>query len=193
MGIKIGALLFLVAVGVWRAPAYGQARCDCDVVVDQCRAEISEIPTQAVGSRFLIRANTQQCAIVEWTIDGTRGQTTVWDDGEEIDKVGERTGAIEVRSCRVCQDRLRGGSATAQPTAASLQNDSRCSRALEDRGRAFFCVGVPLSRTIICKADGRTSSFTMPDPRSSQYDNGGFSQDLNRVTAAIDSAIRSCP
>jgi len=58
----------------------------------------------------LVAANTDSCAIVEWSVDGSNGMTTVWDDGEEVSRVSPRKsdGTIDVQSCRVCKDREKG-------------------------------------------------------------------------------------
>ena len=89
--------------------ASADARCDCESVVAQCRAQIEEVPTTSAGSRFRIKADTDHCAMVEWSADGNDGQTTVWDDGEEISRVAPRKpgGSLRVLSCRVCKDNLK--------------------------------------------------------------------------------------
>jgi len=117
---SIGLLLLASA-------AQGESRCDCDVVVDQCRAQITEVPHTSVGSRFHVQADTDHCAIVEWTIDRVRGQTTVWDDGEDIDKVTERPqgGTIEVNSCRICKDNLKDKKPTLSTIMAVCQAGDR--------------------------------------------------------------------
>jgi hypothetical protein len=99
----------LAAIGLLFAQgAYAQARCDCDVIVGQCQATVEEVPTRSPGARFKLQANTEQCAIVEWSVDGDRGQTTIWDDGEEVSRVSPRKpgGTVKVHSCRVCKDTL---------------------------------------------------------------------------------------
>ena len=115
---------------VWSAltsVGFTQSRCDCDEIVGQCTAQITELPTNSPGARFRITANTERCSIVEWSVDGDRGMTTVWDDGEDVSRVGPRKagGTIKVHSCRVCKDRLRG---TNEKKEAATRGNGSCEQ-----------------------------------------------------------------
>lgn len=144
--------------------AHGQARCDCDVIVKQCRAEVSEIPSKSVGPRFLVRADTEHCAIVEWSVDGDKGQTTVWDDGEEVTRVTPRKpgGSIEVQSCRVCKDRLMDSAAHERQSLPETIAKKGCEKVTDEGHRVICSTGDVL--TIYCKSDGSAQTFRLPAP-----------------------------
>jgi hypothetical protein len=146
-------IVLAIAAIFGASAAHAQTRCDCSLTVGQCRGEVKEVPTKQPGARFHIQADTEQCAVVEWSVDSDKGQTTVWDDGEEVSRVSPRKpgGKIEVQSCRICKDRLKGERAAngAAPTA--------------DRDASSFCAalastlascGIPLS-TEPCDAHTR--------------------------------------
>ena len=95
-------------LGITSIAVNAQSRCDCDQIVGSCRAQVTEMPKNGPGARFKIEANTSSCSIVEWSVDGDRGMTTIQDGGENVDRVSPRKpgGMIKVHSCRVCKDSL---------------------------------------------------------------------------------------
>lgn len=80
--------------------ANAQYRCDCTSVVDTCSAEIV-----ARGSFLEIKTNQQQCARVDYFVDG-QPMVSVVVDGEDRENWLARTTnpRILVQSCQVCRD-----------------------------------------------------------------------------------------
>jgi TonB family protein len=105
---NIVAISFLLA-GFGTANA--QYRCDCTSVVDTCDAEIV-----ARGSFLEIKTNQQQCARVDYFVDG-QPMVSVVVDGEDRENWLARTTnpRILVQSCQVCRDT---GASAAAPVAA---------------------------------------------------------------------------
>lgn len=88
--------LLLAGVGT----AQAQYRCDCTSVVDTCSAEVV-----ARGSFLEIKTNQQQCARVDYFVDGQPFVSVVV-DGEDRENWLARTTnpRILVQSCQVCRD-----------------------------------------------------------------------------------------
>ena len=80
--------------------AEAQYRCDCTTVVDTCTAEVA-----ARGSFLEIKTNQQQCARVDYFVDG-QPLVSVVVDGEDRQTWPARTTnpRILVQSCQVCRD-----------------------------------------------------------------------------------------
>jgi len=93
--------VLLVAYG----SAHAQYRCDCTSVIDTCTAEVV-----ARGSFLEIKTNQQQCARVDYFVDGQPFVSVVV-DGEDRENWLARTTnpRIMVQSCQVCRD---GGAST---------------------------------------------------------------------------------
>src|SRR5688572_14050140 len=91
--------------------AEAQYRCDCTTVVDTCDAEVA-----ARGSFLEIKTNQQQCARVDYFVDG-QPMVSVVVDGEDRENWLARTTnpRILVQSCQVCRDM---GASAAAPAAA---------------------------------------------------------------------------
>lgn len=107
--------VLLLAVGT----AQAQYRCDCTTVVDTCSAEIT-----ARGSFLEIKTSEQQCARVDYFVDGQPFVSVVV-DGEDRENWLARTTnpRIMVQSCQVCRDTSASTAAaparTTAPAAAS--------------------------------------------------------------------------
>src|SRR5215207_5156335 len=108
---NIVALSFLFA-GFGTANA--QYRCDCTSVVDTCDAEVI-----ARGSFLEIKTDQQQCARVDYFVDGQPFVSVVV-DGEDRENWLARTTnpRILVQSCQVCRDTGASTNATSQPARA---------------------------------------------------------------------------
>jgi TonB family protein len=105
---NIVAISFLLA-GFGTANA--QYRCDCTSVVDTCDAEVV-----ARGSFLEIKTDQQQCARVDYFVDG-QPMVSVVIDGEDRENWLARTTnpRILVQSCQVCRDT---GASTNAPAGA---------------------------------------------------------------------------
>jgi TonB family protein len=100
--------------------AHAQYRCDCTSVVDTCTAEVV-----ARGSFLEIKTNQQQCARVDYFVDGQPFVSVVV-DGEDRENWLARTTnpRILVQSCQVCRDTGSGPAAAparVAPAAASAE------------------------------------------------------------------------
>jgi TonB family protein len=109
----------IVAVSILLAgfgTANAQYRCDCTSVVDTCDAEVV-----ARGSFLEIKTNQQQCARVDYFVDGQPFVSVVV-DGEDRENWLARTTnpRILVQSCQVCRDTgsSQAAAAPARPTPA---------------------------------------------------------------------------
>jgi TonB family protein len=89
--------------------ANAQYRCDCTSVVDQCSAEVV-----ARGSFLEITTNQQQCARVDYFVDGQPFVSVVVDGADRENWLARTTNPrILVQSCQVCRD--TGASQAAAP------------------------------------------------------------------------------
>lgn len=108
--------------------AQAQYRCDCTSVVDTCSAEVV-----ARGSFLEIKTNQQQCARVDYFVDGQPFVSVVV-DGEDRENWLARTTnpRILVQSCQVCRDTGSGPAAAAPratPTPTAVAGDQPASDA----------------------------------------------------------------
>jgi TonB family protein len=100
--VVVASLLF-AGLGV----AEAQYRCDCTSVVDTCSADVV-----ARGSFLEITTNQQQCARVDYFVDGQPFVSVVVDGQDRENWLARTTNPrILVQSCQVCRD-------TGAPTAA---------------------------------------------------------------------------
>lgn len=91
------AALLLVAT-----PAMAEGpSCDTSIRVRGCRAELL-----SEGSTLTIRTATEQCAVVDWTLDGAPRSTVVTDGEAKID-LGTSAGTAVLKQCGIVKD-LRG-------------------------------------------------------------------------------------
>jgi hypothetical protein len=91
------AALLLVAT-----PAMAEGpSCDTSVRVRGCRAELL-----TEGSTLTIRTATEQCAVVDWTLDGAPRSTVVTDGEVKVD-LGAPGGTTVLKQCGIVKD-LRG-------------------------------------------------------------------------------------
>jgi TonB family protein len=95
--------------------AHAQYRCDCTSVVDTCDAEVV-----ARGSFLEIKTDQQQCARVDYFVDG-QPMVSVVVDGEDRENWLARTTSprILVQSCQVCRDTGSAPTAALTPRAAA--------------------------------------------------------------------------
>jgi TonB family protein len=111
---KILAALPLISVG-WSVSADAQQLlCDCTSVVDTCSADIV-----ARGSYLEIKTDKQQCARVDYFVDG-QPFVSVVTGGEDRQDWLARTEApkIMVQSCQVCRDTADAPAARTRAPAA---------------------------------------------------------------------------
>ncbi len=100
-------------------PAQAQYRCDCTSVVDTCSAEV-----EARGSFLEITTNQQQCARVDYFVDGQPFVSVVVDGSDRENWLARTTNPrILVQSCQVCRDTSSASAAvparSAPPPAAA--------------------------------------------------------------------------
>jgi TonB family protein len=106
MKIVATSSVLLLAYG----SAHAQYRCDCTTVVDTCSAEIV-----ARGSFLEIKTNQQQCARVDYFVDGQPFVSVVVDGEDRQNWLARTTNPrIMVQSCQVCRD---GSASAAAPPA----------------------------------------------------------------------------
>jgi TonB family protein len=113
--IAAAAILLLAGIGT----AHAQYRCDCTTVVDTCSAEV-----EARGSFLEITTNQQQCARVDYFVDGQPFVSVVVDGADRENWLARTTNPrILVQSCQVCRDTGSAGAAapaqSAPPPAAA--------------------------------------------------------------------------
>jgi TonB family protein len=90
---------------------HAQYRCDCTTVVDTCRAEVV-----ARGTFLEIKTDQQQCARVDYFVDGQPFVSVVVDGEDREDWLARTTSPrILVQSCQVCADAGRAASSTPAP------------------------------------------------------------------------------
>jgi TonB family protein len=116
----VATTLLLAGVGT----AHAQYRCDCTSVVDTCSAEVV-----ARGSFLEITTNQQQCARVDYFVDGQPFVSVVVDGADRENWLARTTNPrILVQSCQVCRDTGSAGVATParsapRPAAGSTDGD----------------------------------------------------------------------
>jgi TonB family protein len=118
--------------------AHAQYRCDCTSVVDTCSAEV-----EARGSFLEITTNQQQCARVDYFVDGQPFVSVVVDGADRENWLARTTNPrILVQSCQVCRDT---GSAGAAAPARSAAPSARANGASADgdAGLEPLIAGVP--------------------------------------------------
>jgi TonB family protein len=107
--ILLAALPFTLA---WTGSVSAQElRCDCTSVVDTCSADVA-----ARGSYLEIKTDKQQCARVDYFVDG-QPFVSVVTDGEDRQDWLARTESpkIMVQSCQVCREVTGPAAAPARP------------------------------------------------------------------------------
>jgi TonB family protein len=114
----VAASLLLAGIGT----AHAQYRCDCTTVVDTCSAEV-----EARGSFLEITTNQQQCARVDYFVDGQPFVSVVVDGADRENWLARTTNPrILVQSCQVCRETGSTGAAPparpAPPPAAAAEN-----------------------------------------------------------------------
>jgi TonB family protein len=119
---------FLLLAGAGAAQA--QYRCDCTSVVDTCTAEVV-----ARGSFLEIKTNQQQCARVDYFVDGQPFVSVVV-DGEDRENWLARTTnpRILVQSCQVCRDTGSGPAAAAPARPAASPAAGASTESAESEG-----------------------------------------------------------
>jgi TonB family protein len=118
--------------------AEAQYRCDCTSVVDTCTAEVV-----ARGSFLEIKTNQQQCARVDYFVDGQPFVSVVV-DGEDRENWLARTTnpRILVQSCQVCRD-TGSGPAAAAPRATPTPPAAAGDQPANDAGLQPLIASVP--------------------------------------------------
>jgi len=119
--------------------AEAQYRCDCTSVVDTCDAEVV-----ARGSFLEIKTNQQQCARVDYFVDGQPFVSVVV-DGEDRENWLARTTnpRILVQSCQVCRDTGAGPAAAAPARATPPPAAENQAAANGDNGLEPLIASVP--------------------------------------------------
>jgi TonB family protein len=107
--------------------ASAQYRCDCTSVIDTCSAEVV-----ARGTFLEIKTNQQQCARVDYFVDGQPFVSVVV-DGEDRENWLARTTnpRILVQSCQVCRD---SGASAAAPAASRAPATPAVPTAADENG-----------------------------------------------------------
>ena len=133
----VAVSLLLTGLGT----ANAQYRCDCTSVVDTCDAEVV-----ARGSFLEIKTDQQQCARVDYFVDGQPFVSVVV-DGEDRENWLARTTnpRILVQSCQVCRDTGSGQNATAPARAAPSSAPAESGQPTDnaDGGLQPLIAGVP--------------------------------------------------
>jgi TonB family protein len=95
----------------WSASAVAQElRCDCTSVVDTCSAEVV-----ARGSYLEVKTDRQQCARVDYFVDGQPFVSVVTGGEDRQDWLARTEGPkIMVQSCQVCRDNADAAPARAR-------------------------------------------------------------------------------
>jgi TonB family protein len=119
-------------------PAHAQYRCDCTSVVDTCSAEV-----EARGSFLEITTNQQQCARVDYFVDGQPFVSVVVDGSDRENWLARTTNPrILVQSCQVCRD--TGSTGAAAPARSAPPPAPAAGAAAEgDAGLQPLIAGVP--------------------------------------------------
>jgi TonB family protein len=111
--ILIAALPFALALP--GAAGAQDLRCDCTSVVDTCDADVT-----ARGSYLEIKTDKQQCARVDYFVDGLPFVSVVVDGEDRQDWLARTSNPkILVQSCQVCRD--NSATPTLRPRATPAQ------------------------------------------------------------------------
>jgi TonB family protein len=104
------ALLFTALAWAASPPgALAQWRCDCTTIIASCTAEVA-----ARENWIDVTTDSQQCARVDYFVDGQPFVTTVVEGQHRLDWMSPRQNPnILVQSCQVCADNATDGSAAA--------------------------------------------------------------------------------
>jgi len=94
--LLFAALLLVAAPAMAEGPS-----CDTSIRVRGCRAELL-----TEGNTVTIRTSTDQCSVVDWTLDGAP-RSTVVTDGEAKIELGAPAGTAVLKQCGIVKD-LRG-------------------------------------------------------------------------------------
>jgi TonB family protein len=138
--MRLSTLIAALAVSLGSGNVNGQYRCDCTSVVDTCSAEVA-----VRGSWLEIKTDQQQCARVDYFVDGQPFVSVVV-DGEDREDWLARTAnpKIMVQSCQVCRDNGPAAAAAApRPEPAATTSASRSTAASPDTGLQPLLAGVP--------------------------------------------------
>ncbi len=132
----VAVSLLLAGVGT----ANAQYRCDCTSVVDTCDAEVV-----ARGSFLEIKTDQQQCARVDYFVDGQPFVSVVVDGEDRQNWLARTTNPrILVQSCQVCRDTGDSQNAATPARAPSpAPADSGQSADNADGGLQPLIAGVP--------------------------------------------------
>lgn len=125
-GMAFAALLLASATARANEPA-----CDTNIRVRGCRAEVL-----AEGNTVTIRTATDQCTVVDWTLDGAPRSTVVTDGEAKID-LGAPAGAAVLKQCSIVKD-LRGVAAREFGTSDA----SVIGKPAEGGGETTACKGL---------------------------------------------------
>ncbi|MBB4633448.1 hypothetical protein [Sphingosinicella soli] len=180
----IRSLLLFAALSFVPAPAMAEGpACDTGVRVRGCRADLV-----TEGRTLTIRTATDQCAVVDWTLDGAARSTVVTDGEAKID-LGAPAGAAALKQCSIVKD-LRGTAAREFGTSDA----SLIGKPAESGGETVACKGL---REAAVAAQQRTAAASGFDTRRAYADRetacrdilGNF-ETLNAVLPAfMDAAI----
>ncbi|MBN1239039.1 MAG: energy transducer TonB [Gammaproteobacteria bacterium] len=101
----------ILTLAGFSAPAFAQFRCDCTSVVDTCTASVD-----VRGSWVEVTTDTQQCARVDYFVDG-QPFVSLAVEGEDRQPwvPGAAAPRVLIQSCAVCRDTAQDGGATARP------------------------------------------------------------------------------
>lgn len=121
----------MMGIAVAGSHAIGaNAPCDANVPIKGCRAEIA-----LEGNFVVLKSNTPNCSVIEWTIDGRGRQTTVIDGEERLEVLTTRPKELMVESCTQVKDLraiARSEEGSSGVVQASIQPDfERHCRKLE--------------------------------------------------------------
>lgn len=121
-------LAALPLAGGWAGPTLAQPlRCDCTSVVDTCSAEVV-----ARGSFLEIKTDKQQCARVDYFVDGQPFVSVVVEGEDRQDWLARTDNPkIMVQSCQVCRDNSNAALVRPPAPAATPGATSEESKELE--------------------------------------------------------------
>lgn len=180
----IRSTLIFAALSSMATPAIAEGpSCDTSVRVRGCRAEVL-----AEGSTVTIRTSTDQCAVVDWTLDGAPRSTVVTDGEAKID-LGAPAGTATLKQCGIVKD-LRGVAAREFGTSDA----SVIGKPPEGGGETMACKTL---REAALAAQQRAAAVSNFDPRKAYPDKQTACTDmlanfdtLNAVLPAfIDAAL----
>jgi len=98
-------LIIAIMLGAGPASVHAQWRCDCTTVVDSCSAQVT-----AHQNWIDVTTDSQQCARVDYFVDGLPFVTTVVEGQHRLDWMTPRANPnILIQSCQVCADNALAG------------------------------------------------------------------------------------